>query len=501
MRAWSRWVVLGVAVVGCTPSPVLRWPSDRDPSVARAAATPDVPKVPPVRPLDAIIRRALAENRAVRSARLNVEALRYRIPQVTALEDPMVSNTIFPIPSVAPQFSLMGYMPYDVMIAQQFPWFGTLRLRGRAAEGDVAVAIAELAEAQLDVVADVKSAYHDLAYAQRADAILEENRTLAAEFVEVARERFKTGNASQTDVLRAESTLTDIDRERERNQLNLVAARADLARLTHDDPEAEYQVEILPPREDIPVEVDRLYQLALAARPDLRGGLATIARDETAVALALKRFKPDLSVGLVYQQMERRNAVSPTAGGMPNVGLFVGFTLPVYRTRLAAGVLEAQTRVAADVASYEADRDQTLRDVKDALTRARVQRNVLELLRESNLPRARQIFQSATADYRAGNEGADYLSLLNAWREVLQIELQIAQVEAELGKAMAALELAVGTQLNEHPPDPTAHAPTERVERPRDARHVDESVSAEARPPARPGGRPDPSSERTPLNQ
>ena len=37
---------------------------------------------------------------------------------------------------------------------------------------------------------------------------------------------------------------------------------------------------------------------------------------------------------------------------------------------------------------------------------------------------------------------------------MLQVQLQIAQVEAELGKALASLERAVGVQLNEHPPDP-----------------------------------------------
>ena len=110
-----------------------------------------------------------------------------RIPQVTALDDPVVSNTIYPIPSVAPQYSLMGYNPYNLMLAQQFPWFGTLRLRGEAAEQDVKVALAELAAAELDAVAAVKRAYYDLYFNERAEAILAENRKLAADFVAIAK--------------------------------------------------------------------------------------------------------------------------------------------------------------------------------------------------------------------------------------------------------------------------------------------------------------------------
>ena len=56
----------------------------------------------------------------------------------------------------------MGYMPYATLLAQQFPWCGTLRLRGQAAEDDVKIALFELAAAQLDVVANVKRAYYDL---------------------------------------------------------------------------------------------------------------------------------------------------------------------------------------------------------------------------------------------------------------------------------------------------------------------------------------------------
>ncbi|MBY0394996.1 MAG: TolC family protein, partial [Thermoleophilia bacterium] len=417
---------------------------------------------PPLRTLDDLIRRALAENRGVRAARLNVEALRHRIPQVTSLDDPMVSNTIFPIPSVAPQYSIMGYMPYDVMIGQQFPWFGTLRLRGMVADREAAAAVAALAEAELSVVAEVKAAYHDLDFAQKAGAILEENRRLATVFVDAARERFRTGAVSQSDVLRAEGVVADLDRERIANDGAIAEARADLARLTHDDPSSEFRVAPAGAEVDagLPAAVDRLTRLGIAARPDLRGRLAEVERDRAAVELARKKYKPDVTLGVVYQQMERRNAISPTAMGMPNVGLFVGFNLPIYRNRLAAGVAEAEARAAATVAQYESDRDRAARDVKDALSRVRVQTEVRAILRETNLPRARAIFDAAAADFRAGNPGATYLILLDAWRDVLRVELQIAEVEAELGKALAALEESVGVQLGTQPIAP-APAPAE----------------------------------------
>jgi outer membrane protein TolC len=437
-------------------------------------------------PLDACIRRALEANATVRAARLNVEALKHRIPQVTALDDPVVSNTIYPIPAVAPQYSLMGYMPYSVLLAQQFPWFGTLRLRGEAASQDVKVALFELCAAQLDAVEGVKQAYFDLHFNERAEGLLLENRKLAADFLQVARERYRTASATQADVLRAEVAVTDIDRELETTRQAATEARAELARLMHAAPETEFRT-LEGPATGAPGELARLYQLAVTSRPDLQGRLAAIARDQTAVELARKRYKPNVTLGLAYSLMEERGSmVGEMADGMPNLGMFIGFNLPVYRGKLAAGVCEAQARVAADTALYEAERDQSHRDIKALYAQARSLANVTDLLRRSNLPAARQVLELTASDYRAGTEGVDFLSVLAASRDLLQIELQIAQLEAELGKTLASLERAVGVQLNEQPPDPSAIAVPPPAPPPADATGPFGRGAGEPEPPVEP---------------
>ncbi len=428
-----------------------------EPMATALDTAPTPPELTGPQPVDAYIRRALGENRMVQAAHYNVLAMRARIPQVTSLDDPVASNVIYPIPSVAPQYSLMGYNPYNLTLAQQFPWFGTLRLRGEAAEFDVKVALAELAAAQLDAVANVKRAYYDLHYNERAEAILRDNRKLAADFVTIAKSRYAGGNSTQQDVLRAEVAVVDLDRELIRIRQGLAEARADLSQQLHVSPEADLRTLAELPTTPVPVEVDRLYRLAVAARPELKGRLAAIARDEKAVELARKRFYPNTTVGLSYMDMEKTNAQTPkTAGGFPNVGLFVGFNLPIYRAKYQAGVCEAQARAVADAKLYDAERDSANREVKNLLTQARSGQDVLTLFVGSILPKARQALEAATSDYKNGN--VDYVTLITSWREVLQVELQVAQVEAELRKSLASLERAVGARINAHPPTPEAAA-------------------------------------------
>ena len=427
-------------------------PVPNDAPMATVVGTEEAPaELLGPRPVDVFVRRALDENRLVQAARYNVLALRARIPQVTSLDNPVVSNTIYPIPSVAPQYSLMGYNPYNLLLAQQFPWFGTLRLRGLAAEQDAQVALAELCAAQLEAVASVKRAYFDLHFNERAEQILLDNRRLAEDFLRITRARYETTNAGLQNVLQAEVVIRDLDRELVRVRQGVSAARAELAQQLHISPEADLRTLVKVAVADAPAQVDRLYQLAVVARPELQGRLAAIARDARAVELARKRFYPNWSLGFSFMDMTRQNAMSPTAGGMPNVGMFIGFDLPVYRAKLHAGVAEAQARAVADAKLYEAERDSTNREIKDLFTQVQAQRSILGYFQTGILPKAKEALDTATSGYETG-QLVDFPTLITSWREVLQIELQIAQVESELGKALASLERAVGTQINQSPP-------------------------------------------------
>ena len=475
IRQWSAALVavLLSGVTGCTKLAHRHEAGKVDPRVTTAGfrhddplppaepmATAEMIPIPPElsgpQPVDAYIRRALAENRTVQAAYHNVQSLKLRIPQVTALDDPVASNTVFPIPSVAPQYSLMGYNPYNLTLAQQFPWIGTLRVRGQVAARDVDVALAELSAARLDAVMAVKRAYYDLYANLKTEAILVENRKILETFREEAGQRLKVGGTQQ-DLLRAGVLISELDRELAVVQAGIATARAALSRQLHVSPEAELRTLPDAPPMDVPAQIERLYQLAIAARPELKGRLSAIARDEQAVELARKRSYPNITLGLTYMDMEKTNAVTPrTASGQPNVGLFVGFNLPVNRAKYRASVGEAQERTLADAKLYEAQRDETYGEIHDFMTQARVQQNVLGLLRDGILPRAEQALELAGKDFAAGN--VDLPTVLSAQRETLQVQVQVAQIEGELGKALASLERAVGCQFNEHPPAPAAAA-------------------------------------------
>ncbi len=250
-------------------------------------------------------------------------------------------------------------------------------------------------------------------------------------------------------MIKAEVLISELDRDLASYQQAISTARAAMARQIHVNPDSDLGTLPQVTLADVPMEVDPLYQMALAIRPELRGRLESIARDEKAEQLAQKRALPNVTLGLTYMDMTRQNAVSPTASGSPNVGLFVAFNLPVNQAKYRAGVLEARERTLADTKLFEAQQDAAFSEIYDLLVQAKVQRNVVHLLRDTILPRTKETLELAKSDYARSN--VDIATLLSAIREVLQVQVQIAQVEAELGKAMALLERAVGCHLTEHP--------------------------------------------------
>ena len=184
--------------------------------------------------------------------------------------------------------------------------------------------------------------------------------------------------------------------------------------------------------------------------------------------------------------MEKTNAVTPrTASGFPNVGLFVGFNLPVYRDKYRAGVCEAQERALADAKLYEAQRDETCSEIQDFMTQARVQQDVLALLRDSILPRTKETLELARSDYSQGQRRLRDGPVGPAGGAPGPAPDRPGRGGAGQGPGVAG----AGRRLpDQRAPARARHAP--RPHAPLPPRHVRPFRPAPAVPEARPGGPP-----------
>jgi outer membrane protein TolC len=170
----------------------------RAPLAAGAQPAPPVQPVQPVQPaprapdLDTLVARAVAASPAVRAAAARVEAARARVGPAAARPDPMLMAGVQNLPVVSPGLDDEMTMAM-VGVGQTLVRPGKRALRRRVAEREADVARAELARVRLEVARDVRVAYYELAYLDRALALVERSRDVLVDLVRVAEARYGSG--------------------------------------------------------------------------------------------------------------------------------------------------------------------------------------------------------------------------------------------------------------------------------------------------------------------
>jgi len=417
-----------------------------------AAVPPSAPSLAGPHPLAFYIGHALSQNPDIEVARKKVDAAAYRVPQAASLRDPMLGVTVFP----EPVQTAAGQQEVSLSASQQLPWVGKLGTRAAAAEADANMARAQLAAVELDVIEQVKRAYYELYFIEKAIGITQDNQRLLRDFAQIAESRYRTGKASQQDVLRAQVEVSKLDDQLIRLRQQLDSSQARLARLLHISPETPVRALDQPPPEQIPLDLEHLYQRAIIQRPDLHAQLAAAQRDRSNVDLARLDYYPDLTAGVTWIGTSSAGLSAVANGDDP---LLLGFSVnvPIYRKRLEAGVREAESRMVASTRQYDSLRDRTAESVKDLYSQAISQYQLVKLFRDDILPKAEQTLEVSQSAYQVGD--VDFLTLIDNWQQLLRFQIAYYRLESQLQQTMAGLERTVGGHL------PTI-SPPERVPTP-----------------------------------
>jgi outer membrane protein TolC len=449
----KTWPLLAVVLlVGCRAAQTVHDPEYalvaqaayeawHDPMPAESAVSPVVYELAGPQPVEAYIGYALSQNAGVQAARKRVEAAAMRVPQAASLKDPMLDVVGWPFFPHVPQ-TASGRMTVDMMVSQEVPWFGKLSTQAAAAEEEVNAARAQLAAAELKTIEEVKLAYYELYFVQKAIRITQEDRDILADLIEVANALYTTDKTSQQDVLRLQAELSSVDGELIRLAQMRAAAQAEMSQLLHVSPETPLAaIEELSP-EDVPGDLDALYRQAVALRPELHAMLADIERDRWKVDRARLEYYPDATFKFGWGEMSTGGALAASADGIDNLTIGLSMNLPVYRRRLDAAVHEAEATVVAGAREYDQMKDETQRDVKRLFTQAASQRDLEVLFRESIILKTRQALEVTVRQYQAGD--VEFADLIANWRELLRFHISHLQLEAQLRQTLASLERVVG---------------------------------------------------------
>jgi len=404
--------------------------------IIRQAAMRD--SSPSVLNLNEVIAIALAKNPAVQSAAHVVSAERAKVPQAKAFPDPTAG--VGWMGNIRP-FSVQTGDPSSyrsVSAMQMLPFPGKRSLRGQIAAREADASQCNLEAVRRRVIADVKTAYYDYWYYDKAIRTTQENRDLLAKLSQIAEARYRVGKGMQADVLRSQVEISMLLQKLTTLEQQRATAQAQINTLLARDPDSP-----LPPAAEVAgpsplnYSLEELYKLARDNDPDIQGMTRMLERSQLAINLAQKDYLPDLNVGYMYQQRPE----------MPDMhGFTFTVNIPVfYKSKQREEVRQAKEEELSASGARENRQNEIYFDLKQNYLAAKASENLLKLFSQGVVPQSSLALESSMSAYQVGN--VDFLTLIGNFTTVLNYQTDYYRELANYQTSLARIEAITGAEL------------------------------------------------------
>ncbi len=375
-----------------------------------------------------------AANPMIAAARFRADAAAAQVSQAGALPDPMLSLGFMNRP--VNDFSAGEPMTMNqVQLTQMFPWPGKLGF-GKERQQHLAEAERlEADEAEAGLVARVQSVYFQLAFMDRALAIMEGTRNLLRDFLQVSSAMYAVGTALQQDVLQAQVAIAAMTEDITVMEQDRVAMAARLNGLLGREATATVGALELPgPSSQSLPHVDSLMAEAVAQRPALAAARARVEAAEAGYRAARRELYPDFMVSLGYGHRPQFDDMAT---------LMVGISLPLFAGSRQLPMRREMLAMQATEEAMEQDLyNETFARLAELRAEAERARRLTGLYATAVLPQARASVESAMSAYRVG--GVDYMTLVESEMTVNRYEIETVRLVAQYHQALAEIDALRG---------------------------------------------------------
>jgi len=383
--------------------------------------------------LDEALARALAaEDPALARFSARAEALEHASIAEAQLPDPMITGQIANVPVDSFDFDQDGMtQAVRIGIRQEFPAGRTLKLTGQQRRLQADVERARQALARRDIALEVRNAWLERVWHERAVAIVETTRAAVREQIDSLAARFATGRMHAQDILRAELELELLGDQVTEHRRRIDGARAALARYVGSAagrPVPRTLPELADPGALAALEQRLLDHPAVAAEQ------RQIEAAEVSVTIAEQAYKPKFA-------LEGGYGLRTDRADLASVGITL--SLPLFPDKRQ----DRRRAAAVEQAGAESlDRDLLLHDLRRRLAETHASFQLLDqrvaLYAGAVRERARQTAEAAVTTYASGQ--TDFAELIRARLAELNAELKRAELETRRAQAWAQLVWLTG---------------------------------------------------------
>jgi len=382
-----------------------------------------------------LISIVLRDNPTLKASRAKWEMMKARVPQARAWEDFRAAGDFRVERSVSVPPN--AFMDQTAMLEQEVPISGKNLSRGRAATAEARATFQDFRRTELDVIMRTRSAYARLANGYAQLEVNRRNTDLLDQFVQISRNRYETGAATQADVLIAQTDAAKLLEMRADLERQISEAQSALNVLMNRPAQSALGEPSAPTFSGQTLSLRTLQNVALARRPELQRAQDRLEAERFRFELARRQWFPDPALNVKAQRY------NDAAEAVSEVDVGVSFPLPWLNwKKYNSGALEARKSI--ENASHELDavRTETLGLVRDQLKKIQTAAEQYVLYRDSILPVARQTVEASRAAYEANTGG--FLQLITARRTLQDAESAALNHLANYQVALAELDAIIG---------------------------------------------------------
>ena len=329
-------------------------------------------------------------------------------------------------------------------LSQLFPWFGKLDLREGIALENANAAKERYEAEKLKLFYDVKRTYYEYYYLMRAISITRDNVELVKYLEKVARIRYATAGATNTDVIRAQVELGKLD-DRMRTLIDLKQPTiAELNAALNRPGAAPVAAPAKIEEATVAVSDEELLQWFRQANPELKALAFEVDAGKKAVKLAGKNYYPDFTFGLDYIETDPALMAVDDNGKDP-VAARIMINLPIWYGKYRAQQEQARRQLSG-AKNRLADSENILASkIALVLYRLHDANRKIDLYRDTLVPLGEQSLKATETAYTTGE--VSFSDLIDAQRILLEFELSYERALASHAQKLAQLNMLAGREI------------------------------------------------------
>jgi outer membrane protein TolC len=343
------------------------------------------------------------------------QAATQRIPQASALPEPMFQITSF-VESVQTR---TGPQENVFMFSQKIPWFGKLGSREEVASAQAEALWYAYQTQQLSVARQLSLAFFEYAYTKEAIRLTKENRDLLNTLEPVVQAKVE-GGADLNALLRLKVEIGRVDDQLQSLSQRRIAQSSQIAKLLGVTDPALLPWPAWSPPEVIELDGVSLVGAIKANNPELEMLRRKINSAEARREIANLERYPDFSLGVNYVQIGDPGT-SVADAGKDAWGVTFAVNIPIWFEKYSSARAEALASQRASENELTNRFNELRADLSASMALMNDTHRRLKLYGEELLSLAKQAVENSRTSYEAGRTGI--LEVIDSERSLLELQL------------------------------------------------------------------------------